>query len=98
MSSLRPGRDWAATIGPWLAIAVVVAGVVARFAALEEHKQRTIEELAEQRERADRLEARTRTLETSRALEQQISALTAEVAALKAEQRALREDLARRRR
>ena len=96
--SLRPKRDWAGVVGPWLAICVVLAGVVARFSSLEGFKERAIEELAQQRDRDDKLEARIRAVETSRTLESQISALTAEIAALKAEQRALREELARKRR
>ncbi|HEX2677770.1 MAG TPA: hypothetical protein VHM19_14055 [Polyangiales bacterium] len=97
-SSFPPSKEMAGHIAQWLAIAAILAGIVARFVAIEEAKENLVSAVADQKTRADKIEERVRDIETSRTLEIQINALTAEVVALKVQVSGLREELRAKRR
>lgn len=96
--SLRPRRDWAGVIGPWLAIAVVCAGVVLRFGALEEAKQIAIDRDVRQDRTLERHDERLRAIETARNLELQVARLATKIESLEGQVSNMREELARKRR
>lgn len=100
MSSGAPGgrRDWTPAIGIGLSVLTTWGLMAAGWGALSERTETLRGQHIDQQHEIYECEKRIHTVETSRALETQITALTAEVAALKAEHRALREELARKRR